>query len=157
MAHAYTTTPLIRQQIDAKLRLLRPLSNNPTPRGGWIRVMRSALGLTLEQLAHRMGISRQSVHSLEQREKEGGISLRALREAAAAMDMQLVYALVPVDGSIEALIDRRARELAREIVLRTSTTMALEDQKNTNERLEHAIEERAEQLKADAPWILWKT
>ena len=35
------------------------------------------------------------------------------------MDMQLVYGFVPNDGTLDALIDRKAKELARQIVMRT--------------------------------------
>lgn len=68
---------------------------------------------------------------MEQREKEGSISLKSLRESAWALDMELVYGFVPKDGSLDALIDCKARELAAQIVSRTSTTMNLEDQGNS--------------------------
>jgi len=35
--------------------------------------------------------------------------VKSLRETANALDMQLVYGLVPKDGSLDALIDRKAR------------------------------------------------
>ena len=69
--------------------------------------------------------------------------------------MQLVYGLVPKDGSIEALIDRKARELALRIVSRTSNSMKLEDQENTKQRLKKAIEERAAIIKNELPKMLW--
>ena len=49
--------------------------------------------------------------------------------------MQLVYGFVPYDGSLDALIEKRATELATKIVMRTSNTMQLEDQGNSNERI----------------------
>ena len=69
--------------------------------------------------------------------------------------MHLVYGLVPKDGSIEKLIDRKAKELATRIVLRTSNTMKLEDQENTQQRLKKAIEERTAVIKNELPKILW--
>jgi hypothetical protein len=45
--------------------------------------------------------------------------------------MQLVYGLVPKDGSLEALIERKAKQLATQIVLRTSNSMKLEEQENS--------------------------
>ena len=69
--------------------------------------------------------------------------------------MHLVYGLVPKDGSIEKLIDRKAKELATRIVLRTSNTMKLEDQENTQQRLKKAIEERTAVTKNELPKILW--
>ena len=60
--------------------------------------------------------------------------------------MDLVYALVPKDGSLDALIERKARELAIKIVSRTSNTMRLEDQENSTERIKKAIDEGATEL-----------
>jgi hypothetical protein len=56
---------------------------------------------------------------------------------------------------LDALIERRAAEIATQIVLRTSNTMKLEDQANSNERIEEAIKERATAIKNEMPKILW--
>ena len=69
--------------------------------------------------------------------------------------MQLVYALVPKDGTLEDLIERKARELAIRIVSRTSTNMKLEDQEISKERQKNAIEERAAIIKNEMPKTLW--
>ena len=69
--------------------------------------------------------------------------------------MQLVYGMVPKDGSIEKLIDRKARELATRIVSRDSNTMKLEDQENTQQRINIAIEERTAVIKNELPKMLW--
>ena len=53
--------------------------------------------------------------------------------------MQLVYGFVPNDGSLDALIERKASELAAKIVHRTSNTMKLEDQENSKDRIEKAL------------------
>jgi hypothetical protein len=53
----------------------------------------------------------------------------SLREAAKALDMQLVHGLIPNDGSLNAFIERKAKEVATQIVMRTSNTMKLEDRK----------------------------
>ena len=55
----------------------------------------------------------------------------------------------------ELMIEKKAMELAEQIVLRTSATMNLEDQKNTMERLRIAIKDRAEEIKREMPRYLW--
>jgi hypothetical protein len=90
------------------------------------------------------------------REATGNISIDRLREAAKAMDMKLVYGFVPEDGSIEKMIERRAIVLAREIVLRTSNSMKLEDQQNSNERIDRAIQEKAMEIKDELPKYIWE-
>ena len=125
------------------------------PPTGWIKAIRNAIGMSMLQLGKRLSITKQSVQDIERREKDGSISIKALREAARALDMQLVYGFVPNDGSLEALIDRKAKELAIQIVLRTNNTMKLEDQENTKQRIEKAIEERAIAIKNEMPKTLW--
>jgi predicted DNA-binding mobile mystery protein A len=95
------------------------------------------------------------VQEMEKREKDGAITLQSLREVARALDMNFVYSFVPKDGSFEALIDRKARELATRIVTRTSQSMRLEGQENSPRRIEKAIEERTEAIRNEIPKTLW--
>jgi predicted DNA-binding mobile mystery protein A len=125
------------------------------PPTGWIKAIRTSLGMSMLQLGNKLSISKQGVLDIEKREKEGAITIKSLREVAKALDMQLVYGFVPNDGSLEALIEKRSVQLAKEIVLRSSNTMHLEDQGNSEKRIKKAIKERAEMLKNDLPKILW--
>jgi predicted DNA-binding mobile mystery protein A len=125
------------------------------PPTGWIKAIRLALGMSMQQLGKKLSITKQSVQEIERREIDGTISIKSLREAAKALDMKLVYGFVPNDGSLEQLIERKAKTLASEIVRRTSTSMKLEDQENSHYRLERAIEERAMLIASDMPKILW--
>ena len=109
----------------------------------------------MQQLGKRLSITKQSVQDLENREKNGSITLRALKEAASALDMHLVYGFLPIDGNLEDLIERKAKELAMKIVLRTSNSMKLEDQENSKLRIEKAIEERTAIIKSEMPKSLW--
>lgn len=131
---------------------LQQLAMPPT---GWVKAIRTSLGISLEQLGKKLSITKQAVTAIEKREQDGSITLKSLKEVAKALDMQLVYGLVPNDGSLEALIDRKAKALATEIVLRTSNTMKLEDQENSRQRIEKAIEERMAAIKNEMPKMLW--
>ena len=143
------------EQLESKLQVYAPITKIAIPPTGWLKAVRMALGMSLQQLANRISITKQSVQEMEQREKDGSISLKSLREAANALDMELVYGFVPKDGSLDALINRKARELATQIVSRTSNTMKLEDQENSEMRLKKAIEQRTAILKHEMPKILW--
>ena len=131
------------------------LANTSMPPTGWIKAVRIAIGMSLLQMGKKLSITKQSMQNMEKREKDGAITLNALKDAANALDMQLVYGFVPKDGSMENLIDRKARELATRIVLRTSNTMKLEDQENSDTRIKKAIEEKAISFKNELPKILW--
>ncbi len=111
--------------------------------------------MTLQQLGNRLQISKQGVSDFERREMEGSITLKSLRDIAQAMDMQLVYGFVAKDGSLDALIERRAKELATQIVMRTAQSMGLEDQANSQERIDQAIRERAGVIRRELPSMLW--
>ncbi len=109
----------------------------------------------MQQLVNKIQITKQSVSHIERREMEGTITLRSLKKVAQALDMELVYGLVPKDATLEDLIHRKAHELAEKIIMRTANTMQLADQANSPERLKKAIEKRAILLKNEMPIILW--
>ncbi|MBK7909287.1 mobile mystery protein A [Candidatus Pollutiaquabacter sp.] len=146
---------LLLQQLDRKMEAYAPLKQSAILPGGWVRSIRTAVGMSLAQLGRKLTMTKQGALDIERREQDGTITLKSLQEAARAMDMQLVYGFVPQDGSLDALIERKAIELATKIVLRTSATMQLEDQGNSAARLEAAIRERAEEIKQEMPRYLW--
>jgi predicted DNA-binding mobile mystery protein A len=143
------------EQLDRKMHEFVEIKKIIPPPIGWIKAIRTSLGMSLQQLGNKISITKQSVMDIERREQLGTISLKTLRESANALDMELVYAFVPKDGSLDALIERKAKELATEIVMRTSNTMKLEDQEVSYGRIQKAIEERAQSLKNEMPKILW--
>jgi predicted DNA-binding mobile mystery protein A len=143
------------QQLNTKMLAFATLQNVMAPPTGWVKALRLALGMSSQQIANKLLITRQGVQDIEKREKDGSITIKSLRETADALDMQLVYGFVPKDGSLDALINRKAKELATQIVMRTSQTMKLEDQENSKERIERAIEERVNAIKNEMPKTLW--
>jgi len=145
-------------QIDhmgQKMKVFFPAGSIVAPPTGWVKAVRTALGMSMEQLGKRLGVTRQSIHDVEQREKEGSVTIRSLSEIANALDMKLVYGFIPKDGTLDALIDRKSRELAEKIVLRTAQNMRLEAQENSAERIEKAIMERKAEIKRTMPRMLW--
>jgi predicted DNA-binding mobile mystery protein A len=143
------------QQLNNKMLAFTSLQKTSQPPTGWVKAIRTAIGMSMLQLGNRLSITKQSVQDIERREKDGSITIKALKETAKALDMQLIYGFVPNDGSLEALIERKAKELATQIVLRTSNTMKLEDQENSKQRIEKAIQERAAIIKNEIPKTLW--
>ncbi len=149
------TKSLQIQQLNSKMQVVASIKKIAPPPIGWIKAVRTALGMSLQQLGNKISITKQSLTQIERREKEGTITLKTLRDVAIGLDMELVYGFVPKDGSLDALIQRKAKELATQIVLRTSNTMKLEDQGNTNKRIDKAIKERATLIKNEMPKMLW--
>ena len=98
------------------------------PSDGWIRAIRSSFGMSLEQLAVRIGIAKQSVARLESNEADDSITLKSLRKAAEGLDCKLVYALIPNEGHLQDIVKKQATRKAEEIVLSVDHTMQLEAQ-----------------------------
>ncbi|MBB2151157.1 mobile mystery protein A [Pedobacter gandavensis] len=146
---------LMIQQLNKKLLSFASLRQVAVPPNGWIKAIRTALGMSMQQLGNKLSVTKQSIQDIEKREKDGSITLKSLRELGRVLDMELVYGFVPKDGSLDALVEKKALELASKIVLRTSNTMKLEAQENSKERIEKAIQERAEEIKNKMPKILW--
>ncbi|HEX2868161.1 MAG TPA: mobile mystery protein A [Ignavibacteriales bacterium] len=147
---------LVIEQLDIRLKAIQSVVNSfNVPSEGWINTIRKSLNMSLKQLAKRLKITPQSVKKLELHEKDGTISIGKITEVAEALGCRFVYGFIPVEGSLEKMIEKRAEELAMEIVLRTSHTMKLEDQENSRERISKAIKSRAEKIKFEMPKYLW--
>ncbi|MEN8121700.1 MAG: mobile mystery protein A [Bacteroidota bacterium] len=146
---------LLIDQLDRKFETLSSVNSLVTPSEGWIYAIRTALKMTLKQLGTKLNITAQSVKELELREKNGAITLNTLKEVGNALDMRLVYGFIPKERTLNAMIEKRAFEIAETIVLRTSTTMSLEDQMNSTDRIRKAIEDMADEIKREMPKYLW--
>jgi len=121
------STALARKHLERRLAPLRGRQDLMRPPHGWLRAIRDALGMTTRQLAQRMGKVQSAIVDLEKSEARETVSLAKLREAAAAMDCTLVYALVP-NRPIDEILRARAEEMAELQLARASHTMALENQ-----------------------------
>jgi predicted DNA-binding mobile mystery protein A len=147
---------LIIDQIDRKLNQFQGLSQISLPEQGWIRSIRIALNMTLKQLGKRLNITAPSVKEIEDREKSGTISINILKKFGEAMDMKFVYGFIPQKGSISEIINQKAYEVAKIIVLRTAKNMELEDQLVFNDQIEKAINEKKNEIIRELPKYLWE-
>lgn len=145
------STPSGSNQALARLRLdtrLRPIAElraaMAAPRGGWLRAVRKALGMSTEDVAERLGVTRSSVARMEASEQRETIQLDTLRRVAQAMDCELVYVLIP-RTSLEHSVQQQRSIAARQLSGKVRTHMALEGQDTedaamTQWRLDRAAE-----------------
>jgi|SRR5579872_628209 len=140
-----------RAHLDERLKNFRPVSRFTPPVKGWIRAIRSALGMTTEQLAHRLGVKQPTLHKLEQSEAEGSIELATLRRVAAALDCTLVYALVP-NQSLDETVRARARKFTRNRLAPVEHSMLLEDQKVDRKTEEARIDDVLRETRPSKFW-----
>ena len=90
------------------------------PRAGWVREIRTALGLSQSQLAARAGVSRATVQQMERAEAQRRITLASLDKLAQAMGCQVALAIVPKGGTLEDVRRRQAAAKA-EVILHEKT------------------------------------
>lgn len=131
------------------------------PKLGWIKTLRMALSMSGASLARRMGLQRSSISSLEQAERDDGITLRKLKQVASAMDCEVIYAVVPKAsvGNPKPLVDgiiyKQAQLKASAIVKSASTQMMLENQELSKEALKKEVVRLTKQLVDDMPKGFW--
>jgi len=146
---------LMIEHMDKKLILFAEAGRIEIPSKGWINGIRTTLNMTLEQFGKKLGITRQGARRIEISEASGTISINLLREAGKALNMKFVYGFIPVDNSLESMIEKEARKLAEMIVTRSSIQMNLEDQGVSEESLKRSIDDMIYDYTREVPKILW--
>src|SRR5436190_24247846 len=100
--------------LDEVLASFRESMRSLKPATGYVRTIRESLGMSAEQLARRIGVSRASIVTLERSEARGRITLASLEKLSRGLGCRVVYALVPEIGASLADMKRaRARKVAR--------------------------------------------
>jgi predicted DNA-binding mobile mystery protein A len=122
---------------------------------GWIKSTRLAMGMSLRQLANRIGISASALSNFEKREQAEAITLATMKKAAHAMDMELVYYFKPKSGSIINTINQQAKKKAQEILIQSNQTMRLEDQETDPASQQLELERLTRDLTDKMPTTLW--
>ncbi len=128
---------------------------NAQTSAGWIQSARLALGMSLRQLAERVGVSVSALTNFEKREQADSVSLATLKKVANAMDMELVYYFKSKDGSIKNAVEKQARKKAQEILNQSNQTMKLEDQETNSSSQERELERLTKDIVSKMPQNLW--
>ena len=146
---------LLIKQLDQKLKPFLESEKVIIPNKGWINTIRTTLNMTMAQLGTKLNITRQGVQKIEKNEANGNITLNSLKDVANAMELKLVYALIPKDKTVENLIQLKANNLAKKIVLRTNQNMKLESQQVGDDKIDKLISELACEIKREVRKSLW--
>jgi predicted DNA-binding mobile mystery protein A len=121
-----TTQTLARRQLDGRLAGMAAVVG-PRPHRGWIRAIRTALGMSTMEMAQRMGVTQSRISQIERAEADDSIHLATLRRAAEALGCELHYVFVP-SAPLEDTVRHQARTMAQALVGAATHTMRLEDQ-----------------------------
>lgn len=93
----------LRRKLDEALLPFRLARRRMVDGQGWVKNIRQAVGIPVDELARRMGVCRWEIHRLEESEANSRIMLATLKRAANGLGCVLVYALVPKEGTLEDL------------------------------------------------------
>ncbi|MEK6731385.1 MAG: mobile mystery protein A [Pseudomonadota bacterium] len=124
------------------------------PKGGWVRLWRKALGMTLAQLAKRAGMHPSRIVRIEEDEAKQAVTLRTLQSMANAMGGELVYAIVPKQ-SVRDIVEKQAYKVAQQQIERVAHSMSLENQSTTSDHLREQTISHAEKLLSQSSKHLW--
>jgi predicted DNA-binding mobile mystery protein A len=122
---------------------------------GWIRSSRTAIGMTLKQLASRLGFSVPAAKNFEMREVDEAITLASLRKIANAMEMDLVYYFKPKQDSLDDLLQIRAELKAKELMGRSNQAMILENQEADNKNKSREYDRLITEIRNQKLSSLW--
>lgn len=141
-----TQSAQARMALDSRIeRMQLAVQTLAKPRGGWIKTVRVALGMSSTDLASRIGVVPSTVSRLEASEIAGTINIDSLQKLADALDCDFVYAIVPRQ-KLHTTVAARAREVALAKFVRTQQTMALEEQSVETAAMQMLIERKAAEL-----------
>lgn len=146
---------LLVEQLDRKLEPFLDTKMISMPERGWINTIRTSLNMTMAQLGSKLNITRQGVKRIEDSEARGSITIRSLKEVANAMELKLVYALIPKEETIHDLVDSKAIQLAKKIVSRTNQNMKLEGQGIGDDKIDETVRKLAGEIKREMRRSLW--
>ena len=96
---------LARRRLDDRLTGVAA-EVGPRPAQGWIRAIRTALGMSTKEMAQRMGVTQSWISQLEHAEADDSIRLDTLRRAAEALGCELHYVFVPAAPLEDAVRNR---------------------------------------------------
>jgi len=146
---------LVQQQMDEMISLYGDGKKTAKLPFGWIQSTRLALGMSLRQLAQRIGVSVSALTHFEKREQTEAISIATLKKAALALDMELVYYFKPKGGTIQHSIMMQAQLKADEIMSQSNQAMKLEDQETSNHSQKVEVDRLAKDIAHKMPVNLW--
>jgi predicted DNA-binding mobile mystery protein A len=139
--------------LEQRLAPLRTWSASKPPKG-WLRAIRDALHMTMEQYAERLDVKQPRISALEKSEIDETASLATMRRAAEALGCRFVYAIVP-DQPLDQMLREQAARKADQQLSRMNHTMRLESQGLTDSDLKQARERLIDELLRTSHRRLW--
>ena len=111
--------------LDKKTSDLKSAKKIVPQSSGWIKTVREVIGMTVSQLAARLGVTQPRITKMES--NEDNLKLSTMKKAAEAMNCEFVYYFKP-KTTFQNLVDEQAQKKAAEVLKTVNVNMALENQ-----------------------------
>jgi predicted DNA-binding mobile mystery protein A len=121
------TSQLVRMQLDKQLNNIKFVLGFPSPLCGWIKTIRNALDMTSRQFAKRMGVTQARASAIENGEIEDSLTLKTIKEAAAALNCRFVYFILP-EKKLEETVKEQTMKFVKKNIESVAHSMSLENQ-----------------------------
>lgn len=95
-----------RKIVSQKIERLGALSE-PAPPSGWVKAIRGSLGLSIRQLADRVGVGHGSINQLEKREPKKRVEHSMRLEAQGTSDKEIALEIARVARELKESGDAR--------------------------------------------------
>ena len=145
---------LRRAQLDRFFTQLKTL-NLRTPKKGWIKEVRESLGMSMKDLADRLGTIKQRIERIEKDEVASKVSLETMKKTAEAMNCDFIYFVVP-KNSLEETLKDQGLKAAQKILKQVGKTMALEAQSTSSHSQKQLVENLAQEMLLKEDRKIWK-
>lgn len=101
------TSRLERVSLDKAFDKIRNVMYIKKPINGWIRTIRESLGMSIAQLAKRVGVVSSRIYKIENDEIDNKLTLNTLENIAKALNCKLFYVLIP-EKPLQTILEDRS-------------------------------------------------
>ncbi len=136
---------IVRDQLSESLKPFGVLAKVDRPHTGWIKAIRSALGMSLATLAKRVGVHKSRVAKIEQDEVAGNLTVKTMQKIADGLDCVFVYGFVPRHSLDKVVYDQAFIKASHELS-KIMHTMSLEAQDIPDKEQEKLLEQILNQI-----------
>jgi predicted DNA-binding mobile mystery protein A len=145
---------LRRMQLDRFFDDAKKVSKK-MPSAGWVKEIRESLGMSMQDLASRLGVIKQRVEKIEKDEIAGKLTLETLKKTADGLNCEFVYFLIP-KKSLEETLKDQALMAAKAITKEVEHTMKLEAQGTSTKAQKQLIENLAQEMLIKQDRRIWR-
>lgn len=118
------------KQVSESLERIRMAEIPNSPKEGWLKSIRTALGMSMQIAASKTGINTSTWEKIEKREQKWTVTIETLQNAANALNCDVKVIMIPRE-SLNQIIEREAVKKADQEIRELDATMSLEKQENS--------------------------